>query len=85
MLFLGLNVNYWYDSYLVKGKADMMRTKGNSHLYAKTCFYSKWSYYATDFSILAPAYSVPEVRVFNPVFIFDSWSVNLHRNSEVLV
>ena len=34
MLFLGLNVNYWYDSYLVKGKAYMMRAKGNSHLYA---------------------------------------------------
>ena len=34
MLFLGLNVNYWYDSYLVKGKAYMMITKGNSHLYA---------------------------------------------------
>ena len=34
MLFLGLNVNYLYDSYLVKGKAYMMITKGNSHLYA---------------------------------------------------
>ena len=41
MLFLGLNVNYWYDSYLVKEATYMMRTKGNSHLCAKTYFYSK--------------------------------------------
>ena len=34
MLFLGLNVNYWYDSYLVKEATYMMRTKGNSHLCA---------------------------------------------------
>ena len=70
MLFLGLNVNYWYDSYLVKGKADENQRKFT--FVRLDLFLFQVKLLCHSLSILAPAYSVPEVRVFNPVFIFDS-------------
>ena len=69
MLIIGKVDIFW------KGQRKWLEAKDILTFRRPNLFLFQLKLICHNLSILAPAYSLPEVRVFDPVFIFDSWSV----------